>query len=302
MSVATPYTTEFSLPADPTTNDPFFYGWRYVERQLPDGTSKFDQVPLTEWDVLHPQEDDFIVTNEAHNRDCAYLKVALQLVFKGREGIQIFADHRVDWEVPELYPHGPDVTVIDGLEEQWDPLIGTFPMRSWNGHPLLVMEVTSPSTRKGDLNEKVTEYHKAGVPYYVIVDRYETRGQVKVELIGYRTTPEGYVRMEQDADKGLWIPTVNLWFKLEEQKIFCWRSNGKRIAEPIEMEAEMQEERQRRESETLRADEESRRAKNESQRAEQERQRAEQERQRADDLERQLREAEEKISRLTAGN
>ncbi len=53
--------------------DPFRLGWRYVTRRGPDGKEICEQVPLTEWDVLHPQEDDFIVTNYAHTRDLYYL-------------------------------------------------------------------------------------------------------------------------------------------------------------------------------------------------------------------------------------
>ena len=33
MSIGTPYTTEFSTPSpDPRVSDPYFYGWRFVER------------------------------------------------------------------------------------------------------------------------------------------------------------------------------------------------------------------------------------------------------------------------------
>ena len=44
----------------------------------------------------------------------------------------------------------------------------TFPR---NHPPLLVMELTSPSSRNVDLHSKWNEYEKAGVPCYVIVDR-----------------------------------------------------------------------------------------------------------------------------------
>ena len=40
----------------------------------PDGTADFDQVPLTEEDVLHPKVGDFIVQTDAHDEDRIYLK------------------------------------------------------------------------------------------------------------------------------------------------------------------------------------------------------------------------------------
>ena len=68
---------ERTKPEPPWESDPWRYGWRYVDEQLPDGTVRTKQVPLTEEDVLHPREDDFIMLNPAHERDCEVLKLAL---------------------------------------------------------------------------------------------------------------------------------------------------------------------------------------------------------------------------------
>src|SRR5262249_15995109 len=48
--------------------DPYRYGFRYVRRRQPDGTEKLETVPLTLFDVLHPQEDDHVVENSRHER------------------------------------------------------------------------------------------------------------------------------------------------------------------------------------------------------------------------------------------
>jgi hypothetical protein len=53
------------LPIQPTPTpaaDPYFHGWRMVPRWDEAGRQSWEQVPLTEWDVLHPEEEDFIVS------------------------------------------------------------------------------------------------------------------------------------------------------------------------------------------------------------------------------------------------
>ena len=121
-----------------------------------------------------------------------------------------------------------------------------------------------------------------------------------MEVIGYRTTAKGYAPIEQDPEKGLWIPTVGVWFKIEADRISCRRANGERIADRAEILQELRTEQELRVQATRRAEKEGRKAKRETQRAEEEKQQAEKERQRANDLERKVRELEEKLNRLTA--
>jgi colicin import membrane protein len=52
----------------------FRYGYWYARITRADGTRDFDQVPLTEEDVLHPKIGDFIVQTDAHDEDRIYLK------------------------------------------------------------------------------------------------------------------------------------------------------------------------------------------------------------------------------------
>jgi colicin import membrane protein len=224
---------------------------------------------LTEWDVLHPQEDDFIVTNDAHVINIHYLRDALEETFRDRSDVKVFCDHRVDWQVPGITPHGPDVSVFEGLSEPWDPLRGTFMMKDMHARPLLAIEVTSPSTRKTDFDPKPKEYHQCGVPYYLIFDQRETAQGEFTELIAFRTTPEGYVRTQVDPEKGVWIPSVRVWFKVEGIWAVCATPSGEKILSGLELSAAMRAEKQRAEQESLRADEERARAERERERAEQ---------------------------------
>ena len=47
--------------------DPFFYGWRFVWQKDEAGTMHQVQQPLTAEDVLHPEEDDFIMPDMVHD-------------------------------------------------------------------------------------------------------------------------------------------------------------------------------------------------------------------------------------------
>ena len=53
--------TDPPVPSGSDKDDPFRYGWRYVRRVQPDGTTVIDQIPLTFEDLLYPEEDDFVV-------------------------------------------------------------------------------------------------------------------------------------------------------------------------------------------------------------------------------------------------
>ncbi len=231
-------TAELALPTRPVKppKDPFFYGWRYVRSSSSNGETRLEQVPLTRWDVLHPEEGDFIVTNENHARNCLYLQAALESALSERPDAKVFFDHRIDWQVPGILPHGPDLTAIENYPGGWNPLRGTFMMREMNARPLLVVEVTSPSTRETDINEKIIEYHAAGIPYYLIADVQNIEDEMLMTVVGYRATAEGYVRLPNDEDGAVWIPSVKLWFHPEGLRVICRDGNRKKIPDRIELE------------------------------------------------------------------
>ena len=177
----------------PRSRDPWFYGWRCIRRDGPDGHVYTERVPLTAWDVLHPQEEDFIVTNEAHDRILNYLKAVFNSRLADKSGALVLSDHRVDWQTAGLIPHGPDVVVLFD-SAPWDIHRGTFPVRDMGAQPVLVVEVTSPSTRDTDMDDKVREYTLAGIPQYVIVDFREEDTGWQIVFLAYKPSPEGPVR------------------------------------------------------------------------------------------------------------
>jgi Uma2 family endonuclease len=187
------------------------------------------QVPLTREDVLHPQEDDHLMHNPAHDRDCNYLKNALLWAVNDRQDAEVLQDVRVDWGKEGVKPHGPDLSVFVEIHKAWERDGGTFLVAEVEAKPILVIEVTSPATRDIDLDEKVLEYFQAGVPFYAIVDSRREQGIRQVRILGYRATPDGYLRLPLDAQGRLWLEPVKLWLAGGPERAVCFDEQGVRI-------------------------------------------------------------------------
>src|SRR5262249_18478133 len=152
----------------------------------PDGDYELDRVPLTLEDVLHPQEEDFIVHSFEHETCCTYLQDVLRSRIGHDPSAVVLRDVRISWDTPELQAHGPAIAVIFGVGERrnW----GTFDVAKEGVRPALIVEVTSPETRRIDLYDKLIEYDQAGVSLYIIVDAHQRRGATVWRLLGYQNT------------------------------------------------------------------------------------------------------------------
>jgi Uma2 family endonuclease len=185
------------------------------------------QVPLTLDDVLHPQAGDFIVDNDGHTIDWVYLRNVLDWWLAAITGAVVLSNCRINWSVKGLRATGPDIAVIFNVRERkrWS----TFNCAKEGTRPALVIEVTSPKTRKNDLVAKVEIHRRAQVPYYIIVDQ-QTEGETpKLRLLGYQLVSKDYVPMEPDAHGRLWLEPVKLWLGIEDYRVRCYDENGKVI-------------------------------------------------------------------------
>jgi Uma2 family endonuclease len=182
----------------------------------------------------------------------------------------------------------PDVMVVFGVEKGDR---GSY--QQWKEHgiaPQVVFEIRSPGNRQKELDRKLLFYDRYGVEEYYLYD------PDKNDLSGWLRSQEHLDVIEAVED---WVsPRLEIRFELSEETLQLYRPDGQRFLTPIEVEQQLQQERQRAEQEQLRAEQERQRAEQEQLRAEQERQRAEQvtteleqERQRAQRLEMLLREA-----------
>src|SRR5262249_39632992 len=131
---------------------------------------------------------------------------------------------RVAWDVPDLKPHGPDIAVIFGVSQRrvW----GTFSVAEEGARPALIIEVTSPETRRTDLYDKLIEDDQAGVAPYIIIDIHQRQGVPTIRLLGYRATPSGYVGFSLDERGRLWLDPVGVWLGIEAGRVMCYDADG----------------------------------------------------------------------------
>lgn len=86
----------------------------------------------------------------------------------------------VDYEIDEHSLLQPDLLVLRRAD---------LSRKTFEGTPVLVLEVLSPSTRKYDRFTKLAAYAEAGVPHYWIVDPLEPSVSVhELDGDGYRRT------------------------------------------------------------------------------------------------------------------
>jgi len=219
MSQTTTTATEVA-PAD----DPFYYGWRYVSRMHRENGEEWEetvQVPLTYNDMLHPEEGDIVTHTPLHHRICAYVVAVIEAWARSQPRlVVVLSDVRIEWDMPDLQAHGPDVAVIFGVRERqnW----GTFSVAQEGVRPALIIEVTSPKTRKGDLVDKVDEYALAGVPLYVIVDFVQRRQILVTRLLGYQLVNDVYQSLALNEDGWLRLEPIRLWIGIEDNQLVCY--------------------------------------------------------------------------------
>lgn len=202
---------------------PFDIGYRWVK----DGRVDV-QVPLTEEDFLHPQEDDRFMLTDAHTAAIEYVKHALKWN-RYDATFRVFSDHRVDFQVAGVQPMGPDVIAFNRFDADWDPREGTIAVEDAGVEILMVAEMTSQSTRFIDLGRKPDLYFRAGVPYYLIFDIHAGDLRNESELIAYRATRRGFVRIKENLEYGVWIPTVGLWFRFEGDAVVAHTADKLRV-------------------------------------------------------------------------
>src|SRR5205807_8318382 len=165
-----------------------------------------------------PQEGDFIVQLQSHIIDCRHLMEVFETRLAGDPTAVVLSDCRVAWDVPGLRPLGPDVAVFVGARPGGDR--GTLDVAEEGARPVLVVEITSPETRKNDFGVKKVFYHQARVPLYIIADARTRRGRRCLKLIGLRWAPEGYEPLPTDEQGRLWLgPPLGLWLGIVGERL-----------------------------------------------------------------------------------
>lgn len=236
--------------------DLFALGWRYVAVPGPDGTTTQEMIPLTLEDLLHPEEGDVIVQNTAHDRDLVYLREVFHRQLDDRPDARVFCDLRVEWGVEGMRHHSPDLAVVFGVETNGHEL-GSYEVGTDGPLPTLVVEVVSPLSRSNDVDVKVRHYHQAQVPRYVIVDRDDLEGPVR--LIGYRYEADGYVEEPLDEAGRLAVPDLGLLLGGRDTRVVAWDARtGQELGDYVAVTRQLEEADRQLEAVELRLRDESR--------------------------------------------
>jgi Uma2 family endonuclease len=249
-----------------------------------------------------PDSDDAPVDNELQELIPGLLKAILLILWAQRMdwffGIDMGIYHH-----PEKPAIVPDAFLSLGVDRFYDEeLRPSYVLWDEQVLPLLVLEVVSKTYRK-EYTDKLAEYERLGILYYVIYTSHRRR---KPHLEVHKLVNGKY---ELQPEQPVWMPEIGLGIGYERgnysgvtrEWLYWYDVDGKRYPTPeewVKQEAQRAEqeaqrakqEAQRAEQEAQRAEQEAQRAEQEAQRAEQEAQRAEQEAQRAEQLAQRLRE------------
>jgi Uma2 family endonuclease len=284
-------------PTPPQQGGTPFYGWRYLRRRDAEGREYLQEVPLTLEDVLYPQEGDEIPMRPQHQIECAYLANVLRARYADDSTVAVLSDCLIDWGVAEQRNHQPDVAVFQNVQTPPNPRQGTFHLIASGGRTELIIEVVSPDTRENDVVRKPEDYHRLGIPLYVLIDQQREEGPRR--LHGYRWTPSGYEEQSLDAQGRLLLEPVGLQLALEDGWLVCYdMATGERVGDYQEITQALQEERAARQAaeERQRQEAAARQAAEERQRQEAAARQAAEERTRA--AEERLRQLEAELRRL----
>jgi hypothetical protein len=229
------------LPPRPSKNDRFRHGIRYLRHRQPNGTVEVEEIPLRPENLLFPQEGDRPVVTDGHTSDCHYLRSVFKSQLVRVKGAVVLCDCRVDFCNPDFEPLGPDVVVMFDVKRKYN--WSTFNVDKEGARPMLVVEITSPDSRKYDLKTKVDLYYRANVSTYVIVDRHERHRRLFMHLLGYRRGRRGYVAMKPDKQGRLWLEAAGVWIGITEERAVCFDRDGNRIGDYEEIAQALEQEK-----------------------------------------------------------
>ncbi len=236
---------------------PFYYGYRYVARTT-NGMVAWEQVPLSPEDVLHPQLEDHVSQSKNHVLICHYLTMILRAVLSHIPGIEVLSDVPINWGVPGVKDHSPDVSVL--ADVLYPPFKGVYYLKKTGGRPLLVIEVTSDSTRHLDVasknalaQTKFKHYAIVGVLVYIIIDEARRKPGHPPVIYGYALTPTGeYTELACNSDNRLWLAPVHLWLGTVGERVMLFDDRG----HPLEDYADVMYARKQAEERVAKAEEE----------------------------------------------
>jgi len=200
------------------TNELAERGWRTEEIVQPDGSTLFEQIPLTSEEFLHPEEGYHWPNSTFHDRIAGDIKDILTRRYANDPTTAVFRDLIVRWGIADFRDHCPDTCVVFGIQNK-EQVRTEFLVNSEGARPSLIVEVVSPRYRKEDREIKVQQYARAGIREYIIFDRRRQGGQMLDEVLGYRLMDGTYVPITPDEEERIMCETVGLWMGLHDGEV-----------------------------------------------------------------------------------
>lgn len=244
-------------PHDPD-EDPFRIGYRYAHSVDASGRKTSVKVPLTEEDFLHPQEEDRFMVSLEHTATIHRLMYLIDFGQRAKAASGVFGELRIDWQVPGVLPHGPDVIAFDRFPDGIPPNTGTLRVADLGLTVEAIFEITSEETRHIDFGPKLDEYLRVGVPFYLVVDFANPQGDPR--LLCFRHSGDRYRLLSEVPGRGYHVPNLGLWFRLDGRTMNASDASGTDIPMPRELSDRLDAEQTRADAEKRRADAEKARA------------------------------------------
>lgn len=194
-------------------------GWRYERMQMADGKEELVRIPLTDEEILHPEEGYIMPERTYHELICDDLGDMLKVRYEEQTDMAIFHDLIFEWDQSGIGPYAPDIAIVPNVRNR-DADRGRFLVTEEGTRPLLIIEVVSPSTRENDRVKKVKHYARVGVQEYIYIDHWTRKGQEIWEIVGYRLDEGQYVPMLPDEDGALYCRAVGLRIGVENGKVW----------------------------------------------------------------------------------
>ncbi len=175
----------------------------------------------------------------------------------------------------------------EGIKQRMAPDLMVMPFRSpapssydldHEPPPLAVTEITSPKTRRVDMDDKVSLYAGLGISTYLVIDLFTSGGKPreKTGLHLWRKTRGRVRKMRADAEGWLWAPEMRTKVKVRGTNlIFADIETGEILCDTDQLRQQVKQEKQRADQAENRAGQETELRKRETARAERERQHAE---------------------------
>jgi Uma2 family endonuclease len=197
----------------------FFYGWRIEYVTTPDGKRDPVQIPLTAEEALHPQEGYIMPENTKHAALIDSINEMLQARYANEPETVVFRDLIIEWDVPGLKGHCPDVMVIPHVKDR-EKKRGKFFVKQEGTRPIFALEVVSESSKDFDRVKKVDQYARAGIQEYVYIDSWPEGKNVFWEIAGFRLTGDHYLPILPDEERSLYCETLGLRIGIKAGKVW----------------------------------------------------------------------------------